>query len=359
MHVITGLAAGGAENQLQLLLRHTRHDAEVVTLTNPGTVADAIRAEGTAVENVAMRGNRDPRALERLRVRMRRARCEIVHVHLYRACVYGRIAARLAGVPRVVTTEHSLGEGYIEGRPTTRANRLLYLATERLSDVTVAVSETVRERLVGWGIEGSRTVVIPNGVDFDALSFDPASRREARHELGIPQNSAVIGALGRLDPVKRFDLLLEAAGPLLGPDRRLLIVGDGPMRAELEAKARHMGASSHVLFVGERSDTARLLAAMDLLAAPSSSETFGLAVIEALGAGLPVVYGQCPALDEVPDRGGAKARHASGGRDDLLEGLRTALAADRSDRTPPRSVLARFDIRTGAAAIDRLYESLG
>lgn len=358
MHVITGLAAGGAENQLQLLTRHTRHDVEVVTLTNPGTVAEAIRAEGTVVTSMDMRGNRDLPVLERLRSRMRAGGCDIVHVHLYRACVYGRIAARLAGVPRVVTTEHSLGRGYIEGRATNLGNRLLYIATERLSDVTVAVSETVRERLMAWGVAESDITVIPNGVDFDALRFDPVVRREVRNELGVPQDCLVIGALGRLDPVKRLDLLLEASEPLLGPNCRLLIVGEGPARSELEVLTRHLGLAPHVTFAGERSDTARLLGAMDILVAPSSSETFGLAAVEALGAGLPVIYTECPALAEVPDRGGPKAQRVAADRDAVLGGIRAAIAMERSDRRTPASIVARFDIRACAETTDRLYDSL-
>jgi glycosyltransferase involved in cell wall biosynthesis len=305
-----------------------------------------------------MRGNRDLPVLERLRARMRAGSFDVVHVHLFRACVYGRIAARLAGVPRVVTTEHSLGERYIEGRATNLGNRLLYIATERLSDVTVAVSQTVRERLVAWGVGESNITVIPNGVDFGALRFDPAVRNEVRDELGIPRNSLVIGALGRLDPVKQFDVLLEASEALLGSDCRLLIVGEGPARSDLEALTRQLGLATHVTFTGERSDTARLLAAMDVLAAPSSSETFGLAVVEALAAGLPVIYRECPALSEVPDRGGAKAQRVAGGRSALLGGLRAAIAQDRSDREPPASIVARFDIRACAEATDRLYDSL-
>src|SRR5215211_2472017 len=108
MHVITGLVPGGAENQLRLLLRHTRHEAVVVTLTNPGSVAAAIRSEGTPVVHLGMRSNRDLTAIMRLRGLMRESAWDVVHTHLYRACLYGRTAARLAGIPRVVTTEHSL-----------------------------------------------------------------------------------------------------------------------------------------------------------------------------------------------------------------------------------------------------------
>lgn len=358
MHVITGLTAGGAENQLRLLLRHTRHDAEVVTLTNPGSVAAAIRADGFRVTSMEMRGNRDFSVLKPLTTHIRSYRPDVVHVHLFRSCIYGRIAARLAGVPSVVTTEHSLGEGYIEGRATTRGTRLLYLATERLTDTTVAVSESVRDRLIEWGVSSRKIVVIPNGIDFDTLRFHRDAREAARRELGIPGDAVVVGALGRLNPVKGFDVLLEASRPLLSQGHRLLVVGEGPERSRLMARATACGLGRHVVFTGERTDVPRLLAAMDLLVAPSSSETFGLAVIEGLGAGLPVIYTQCPALDQLSDRGGGKAHRVANDRDELLREMRAAIGSLPGERETPPTVVESFGIRRSSEATDRLYELL-
>src|SRR5689334_7188929 len=126
LHIITGLAAGGAEQQLRLMLRHRSHPAEVAVLTNPGSVAEAIRAEGTPVHEIGMRGNTDASALPRLVRGIRAGRFDIVHTHLYRTGLYGRLAARLAGVRHVVATEHSLGDRYIEGRPTSSRVHALY-----------------------------------------------------------------------------------------------------------------------------------------------------------------------------------------------------------------------------------------
>ena len=356
--MITGLGAGGAENQLRLLLRHTAHDARVITLTNPGSVAAAIEAEGTPVDVLGMRSNRDLPSLPRLVAMLKREVCDLVHVHLYRSCVYGRPAARLAGIRRVVTTEHSLGDGYIEGRRTTAGNRLLYLATEPMSDVTIAVSNAVQERLVAWGVPSRKVVVIPNGVDFEAVAFDPEARLAARAELGLPEDAFVVGVLGRLDPVKRFDVLLRAVTPLLGPNARLLVVGDGPMRAELMEYARRCDIDRYVVFAGERSSIGPPLAAMDVLAAPSASETFGLPVVEALGSGLPVLYADCPALDELPDRGGPKATRVQVTERGLREAVEAVMRAGGKDRTPARSALERFSIESCGRAVDRVYQAL-
>ncbi|MQS37756.1 glycosyltransferase, partial [Streptomyces katsurahamanus] len=207
LHVITGLGVGGAEQQLRLLLRHLPLECEVVTLTNPGSVADGLRADGVRVHHLRMGGNRDLGALPRLTRLIRRGRYDLVHTHLYRACVYGRIAARLAGVRATVATEHSLGEAEIEGRPLTRPTRALYLGTERLGSATVAVSHTVAGRLRAWGVPQERIHVVPNGIDAARFRFDPERRAAVRARLGIAPDAFVVGGVGRLVAGKRFDAL--------------------------------------------------------------------------------------------------------------------------------------------------------
>lgn len=228
LHIITGLGVGGAEQQLRLLLRRLPVDCDVVTLTNPGPVADGMHADGVSVTHLGMSGNRDLTALPRLTRLIRRGRYDLVHTHLYRACVYGRIAARLAYVRATVATEHSLGERYIEGRPLTRSTRELYLRTERLGSATVAVSATVADRLRGWGVPARRIHVVPNGIDGARFRHDSQVRAATRALLDIPSGAFVVGGVGRLVPGKRFDLLVRAVAAL--PGVRLLLAGDGPER---------------------------------------------------------------------------------------------------------------------------------
>jgi glycosyltransferase involved in cell wall biosynthesis len=355
LHIITGLMAGGAEQQLRLLLRHTRHQADVVTLYNRGLVADAIEADGTRVVDLGMRSNRDVSALHRLVRLMRAGRYDVVHVHLYRACVYGRIAARMARIPVVVTTEHSIGDHQIEGRRKTWAVRMLYLTTDKLSNVTIAVSEAVRRRLVDWGIPASKIRVIPNGLDVDALVFDAAARRRVRSSFGVPDGSYVVGGVGRLETGKRFDALIAALAPLLGPSRRLLLVGDGRERQRLRQLAHAAGVADWVIFAGERADIGALLSAMDLLVSPSDDETFGVAVLEALAAGLPVLYVQCPALDGLL---GTRARQVVGTVDELRQAVLEQFRAGRRPRTGAATQLDRYAISACSRAVDTLYEQL-
>jgi glycosyltransferase involved in cell wall biosynthesis len=355
LHVITGLDAGGAELQLAMLLRRTRHHSDVVTLYNPGPVADMIRAQGTSVRDLGMHRNTELSALRRLRRIIADGRYDVVHAHLYRAQVYARPAARLAGTPVVVTTEHSIGETHIERRRMTARVRALYLASEAFSDATIAVSAVVASRLTGWGVRPSKITVIPNGVDTDQLGFDPAARDRVRAQFGITPDTYVIGALGRLDPNKRVDLTIEAAAPILGERCKILVVGRGEDQARLEAAAARLGVTEHVIFGGYQADTTAMLAAFDLYVAASVQETFGLSVLEALASGLPVLYTTCPALDGIQTE---RARQVTGTAQALGDEIRKEAEAGPRPRGADGHVFERYGIGSVVHRIDDLYEQV-
>ncbi|MGW4893802.1 glycosyltransferase [Kitasatospora sp. NPDC004240] len=365
LHIVTGLASGGAERQLQLLLRHlpAHQRCEVAALTNPGTVAAALRADGVPVHHLAMRGNRDLGALPRLTRLVRAGGYDLVHTHLYRAGLYGRLAARLAGVRVVVATEHSLHPGVIEGRPVTRGVKGLYLAAERLGTTTVAVSRQVAQTLHSWGVPPARVELIPNGIDAARHARPDADRaavrRRLRAELGLPQDGWVIGGVGRLVPGKRFEVLVEALARL-DADARLVLVGEGPGRAALERRAAELGVRGRLLLTGERDDVPDLLTALDVLAAPSTEETFGLGVLEGLAAGLPVRHSACPALDELPPTAAPQARRIPSDPAAYASALRDLRRLPELGAAPlPRPpAVGHYDIVRVAAALGALYDRL-
>ncbi|HUB37657.1 MAG TPA: glycosyltransferase [Streptosporangiaceae bacterium] len=353
LHVITGLGVGGAELQLRGLLQNTRHDADVVTLYNPGPVADMIRSDGTAVRTLDMRRNTQLSTLLWLRRIIRAGRYDVVHTHLYRSQIYGRPAAWLAGTPVIVSTEHSIGETHLERRPMTRGVQALYLATELFSDMTVAVSDTVRERMIKWGIVPRKIALIPNGVDLDRVAFDPAGRERVRAEFGIGPADYVVLLLGRLDQNKRFDEAIEAAAPSLSPTVKVMVVGGGAERDHLAETARRCGVADYVIFTGERHDVAGIMSAADLLVASSRQETFGLCVLEALGNGLQVLYTTCPAVEGLEV---SSARQVV--IEDMGKAVAGAVAAGPAARVPEPAVAREFGIAAVTARIDDLYERL-
>ncbi|MFC8827744.1 glycosyltransferase [Streptomyces sp. NPDC057137] len=370
LHVITGLGIGGAEQQLRLLLRQLPTDSAVVTLTNPGAVARGITADGFPVTDLGIRGNRDLGALPRLTRLIRDGRYDLVHTHLYRACVYGRLAARLAGVRTVVATEHSLGAHQIEGRPLTAGARALYLGSERLGTATVAVSTTVAHRLRRWGVRRDRIHVVPNGIDVPRFAYDETARQKARAELGLPADAFVVGGVGRLSTGKRFDTLVRAVAAL--PAARLLLVGEGPERDRLRSLATELGAADRVLLHGacedpppnpgsdNGPDLPSLLAAMDLFVSTSEDEAFGLAVVEGLAAGLPVLHVTCPALTDLPADAAPGARQISGAVTELVAELTTFqerfTAADGSHRLVVPPAARHYDISRSAEQLMSVYD---
>ncbi|MFD9389627.1 glycosyltransferase [Streptomyces sp. NPDC060000] len=361
LHIITGLGVGGAEQQLRLLLRHLPVECEVVTLTNPGAVAEGLAEDGVRVVHLGMAGNRDLAALPRLVRIIRSGGYDLVHTHLYRACVYGRLAARLAGVRAVVATEHSLGDSQLEGRRLTSGVRALYLASERLGRTTVAVSPTVADRLRGWGVPAPRIEVVPNGVDLTRFRFDPEARHHTRRRLGLPDHAYVVGGVGRLTAGKRFDVLVHALARLPS-DHWLLLVGGGPEENVLRRTAHEAGVADRVLFTGERPcvpdstpgpDLPSLTCAMDVFVSPSPEETFGLAIVEALACGLPVLYASCPAIEQLPGRAPG-ARRVTGGTEDLVRALTEARAQAPGPRTAAEAAL-HYDITRSAAQLMDVY----
>jgi glycosyltransferase involved in cell wall biosynthesis len=255
----------------------------------------------------------------------------------------------------VLTTEHSIGETHIERRKMTSGVRALYLVSEMFSHATIAVSDTVKDRLVRWGVRPGKIAVIPNGVDTDDLGFDAEARDRVRAQFGISPDAYVIGALGRLDPNKRVDLTMEAAAPMLGETCKILVIGRGEDQARLEAAAGRIGVTDHVIFGGYQSDTTAMLAAFDLYVAASVQETFGLSVLEALASGLPVLYTTCPALDGIRTE---RARLVAGTVAALRDEIRKEIETGPRPRIADSKVFDRYGIESVVDRIDGLYEHI-
>jgi glycosyltransferase involved in cell wall biosynthesis len=193
-------------------------------------------------------------------------------------------AARLAGRGRIVAGRRSV--------PVERGARaVLEEMVVRLADRVIVNADALRPR----GAAGARTHVIPSGVDTELFRPRPEARGELRARLGIANaNPAtpVIGTVGRLEARKGTALLLEAAAQLVKKglsELRVVVVGDGPLRDELSALAARLGITERVHMLGNRSDVAEVLVALDVFVLPSHSEGMSNALLEAMATGLPVV----------------------------------------------------------------------
>jgi glycosyltransferase involved in cell wall biosynthesis len=204
---------------------------------------------------------------------------------------WGRLAARAAGVPVVVSALHSTGWPDGVGR----LNRLLTPWTDAFIGVADAHAEHLKHN---EGFPAAKVHTIYNGVD--CMRFAPRDAAPVRKELGVVDDAPVNGILAALRPEKNHQNFLAGAriDRSQAPRARFLIIGDGPRRAELESLARELGLDDCVHFLGSRSDVPQLLAACDVVALTSHNEAAPVSILEALSTAVPVVAADVGSVKE-------------------------------------------------------------
>lgn len=291
LQIIPTLVRGGAEKQLALLaagLPKGEFDVHVAVLTHTGPYEEDLRRAGVPITQIGKRWKIDPFAYWRLRQEIRRLKPDIVHTWLFAANSYGRQAALSAGVKHIVGGERCVDPW--KGRVQLSLDRVLARHSQRI----VTNSSGVREFYASQGVPADRFTIIPNGI----APFQPplTTREELLSELGLPPDSHLIAAIGRLWPQKRVKDVIWAT-ELLRCARdgvHHLIIGDGPHRWRLERFRDQVELRDCVHFLGERSDVARFLPHLDCLWLASGYEGQSNAIMEAMSAGVPVVASDIP-----------------------------------------------------------------
>ena len=212
---------------------------------------------------------------------------DLIHGHDYKTNLLALLLARRTGAVPLATSHGWTGH-------TWRERRLYYPADRRIMrrmPRVIAVSSDVRQALIQSGTPPEKVTVLLNGIEPGAFTRDTTRREAVRRELGILATDRLIGAVGRLEPQKRFDLLIQAVAALKAshPDVKLAIVGDGSLRASLEAQAARAGVSPDTRFLGHRTDIAALHDAFDVFAQSSEYEGTPNAVLEAMAMETPIV----------------------------------------------------------------------
>lgn len=300
VHVLSSYGVGGQERvalDLAIGQRARGHDVSVISLAPEpdGAMAKEFADAGIGTFRVPKRGGLDPTLVPRLARALRACGAQVVHTHNPLPLIYGAPAARLVGA-RAIHTKHGVNPG-------SRGHRMLRRAAAQLVHAFVAVSDTTEAQAREQrDAPLSRLRTIPNGIRLDRYAPDPVARMDVRAELGLA-DAWVVGTVGRLDQYKNQALLVRAMAPLLGEDVRLVIVGDGDNRAEVEAAVRALPDPSRVVLTGRRMDVPRLVHAFDVFALSSKTEGLPLVVPEAMAAGLPIVTTAVGGLPSVIDEG--------------------------------------------------------
>ncbi len=353
VHVISSLAVGGAQGHLLQLLAQpedgVRHD--VIYFRDHDLRADAERLGGQ-VRHVPMAGPWGWTRLPQLTAAIVRGRYDVVHTHLLRADMYGALAARAARVRGLVATKHNL-----EARLEHPVWRWLHRRTARLPDLTIGISDAVREWAVTTGgAPAAKSRVVRYGID--ATPFAELDRERARAELGIEPDARVVLCPARLDPQKNHGMLLRAFERVHReqPDAVLLLAGGRQLGSEvyerdLHALADLIEVDGAVRWLGVRSDMRRLLAACDVVALASDWEGFGLALLEAMAAGRPVVATAVGGVPEVVSDGETGILVPAGDMFEFAEALARLL---RDETTRHRMGAAAAQRAGGTFALDRM-----
>lgn len=334
-----------------------RYDVTLVGLKRPEPASELLAREGVPVHHLN-RGRFDPRILSDLTSLARERRARILHVHGYAAADFGRLAARRVGAALV------LHEHFADPRmPAYQAwaDRLL----SRYTDRAIAVSGSTRDFLVDERyVPADRVRLIWNGAPLEEFAHPPAGARESvRDSLGLAPETLAIGTIGRLSAQKGQRDLLAAAAQVTREfsDVRFVLVGDGDLRAELEAQAAALGLGDRLVFAGHRADIPAVLAALDVVCISSTYEGTPLALFEAMAAGKPIVSTAVDGCREVLSHertGLLTAPQDPASLAQALVRLRKDPALRRSLGAAAAVESARYDIAECVRRIESLYDEV-
>ena len=370
LYIITGLSTGGAEMMLLKVLERLdrqRFSPHVISLTSLGDLAPRIVALGIPVEAMGMRpsitGWLNFFRLVRL---LKRLHPDVVHTWMYHADLLGGLAARLAGISAVGWCIRNSNLDKDKTKFLTRAVvGLCALISKWVPSRILSCSEKARQVHVAHGYAAEKMVVVPNGFDLTRFKPDNDARHRIRAELGITEQTPLVGLIGRFDPQKNHAGFFEAAVVLHRemPQVHFVLIGNGIdiNNAALMQAITHAGVLANTHLLGLRNDIPELMAALDVLASSSYGEAFPNVLGEAMACGVPC------AVTDVGDSayivGDTGRVVASGDMHGLAAALGDLLAlplpekAALSERARAR-VAEHFEIGGVVRRYEKFYESL-
>ncbi|MGN6242367.1 MAG: glycosyltransferase [Motilibacteraceae bacterium] len=349
-----GLGRGGAEQILASsagLLDPHRYQVEVAyTLGRKDALVPRLRADGVTVH--ALGDGRVPLWPQRLERLLARERYDLVHTH----APVPASAARLV-VPRrsvVVHTEHNMWDRYRS------ATRWANATTYKRNDAVIAVSTSVAESIDRNRVRaGSPLHVLRHGIDVRAVAHGADARGQARKLLGLPVDAPVIGCVANFTPKKDHATLVRAHATV--PDAHLVLVGLGPLEADLRSQVAELGTQDRVHFLGMRDDVPALLAAFDVFCLSSRFEGLPLSLQEAMAAGAAPVVTSAGGMPELVADGVNGLIVEPGATAQLSDALSRVLADENLRQRlgeAAREASQDFSLDQTVRELERIYDGL-
>lgn len=352
LQVLSSLDIGGAERtvvDLSIELKHRGHNVSVCTLRHSGPFEAPLSKAGISVTALDKPDGFNYGIVRRLSTLMQANAIQIVHTHNPHVHTYGLLAAKRAKVRVVLCTLHGLRLGQIGKRET------IFGALMPFTDAVVSVSEHTRRIFARHpSLVGRDVTLIPNGVQLQR--FEGIAARKASAKI-------VFGCVARLVHVKDHQTLLRAfqLAATRFPDIRLKILGDGPLRCELERLRDDLGLKSKAMFHGSDLDVASFLEEIDVFVLSSLSEGLPSAVLEALAAGRPVIATSVGGVPEILDGQGCGWLVPPASVDALANAMTEAISCERLCSMGLRgrsSVAIEYSLETMCSRHEALYERL-
>jgi len=290
MHVVDSLEVGGMENGVVNIANNidkVRFKFSICCLSHPGALSKRINDDRVQVHSLQWKGGFSPGLFLKLAGTFRKQKVEIIHTHGWLTLLYSSVASKLAGVSVLINGEH--GTFHLNNSRRKIAYKIISIIVDRYVSVSYSLERELADVL---NIAEDKIVTIPNGVDlrkFSAVPVEAVSKIKAG--LGIPDSAFVIGSVGRLEPVKNYEMLLNVFAKLCSyvSDIHCVLIGDGSMRSTLESLADQLGVGAKVHFTGKVDNPHQVMSILDIFVCSSFSEGMSNTVLEAMACGKPIV----------------------------------------------------------------------
>lgn len=304
-------------------------------------IDEQARTAGIDYVEILERHSLDPAVLGAVRRLVRERRIDIVHAHDYKTNLIAWLVAKSLDVVPLSTVHGWTGHSRRERFLYYPADKWILARFPRL----IAVSSEIRDELVRWGSAPERVAIVLNGIDHRRFHRDPTLRASARGELGLRDDEVAIGSVGRLEPQKRFDLLIRAVGDLRGrrPNIRLLIAGDGSLTTDLQQQIRDLGLEDACRLIGHCPDVPRFHHALDLFVQASDYEGTPNSVLEAMALETPIVATEAGGTSELVRDGAEGLIVRCGDPQILTNAIDRALTDDVGTRVKATAARERIE----------------
>ncbi|UCC38729.1 MAG: glycosyltransferase family 4 protein [Candidatus Aminicenantes bacterium] len=371
LYIIDNIEFGGGERVFSQIIRGLSKERYNISVAgNPGGILEEkLKKIDLKIEPVDMASRYNLGAISQIKKIIKAKNVHIVHSQGGRADFFARQAARSAKVPIIISSIAMLVEGYDVS--TLKKGFYVFIDrwTEKKVDKFIILSEPLRQTLIEkHKIPPEKIVKIYNGIETE--EYDPNiqgitnKKHKVRIELGLKNDIPVIGAIGRLVWQKGFEFLIQAIPNIIEffPEAKFLIVGEGPLRKELEGLSERLRVKDNIIFAGFRSHIKEILASIDILAMPSLLEGLPLVLLEGMAMAKPIVATKIDGITEVLENGktGLLVSPESTGElaEAIIEILTNKTKADLLGQNARRLAVEKFSVKKMVEQTEEVYKNL-